>query len=472
MTLTPPNSQDFPGEEPRSRTWRDIPPAPPLGSPLPPPTHSSGAGVYTPEVPQRSRKKPVGIVAAAVLLIVGILVFAAQGGTSSSDAEKVTSTTSEVSKGTSTVPGSTVAPGNSSPSVGAAGSPQAIAQAVGPAVVQIDDNGSIGSGVIYNKSGLILTAHHVVANSATVTVVFADGTKVEGRVVGRQPARDLAIVAVTSEKELTAAELADTSSLAIGQPVVALGSPFGFQASVTSGIISGLNRQLKITNLTLTGLIQTDAAINPGNSGGPLIDSSNKVIGINTAIATATGGSNGVGFAVPVNDAKELQEKVEAAGGAKAPTIEAPESSSSDIPGFDFQLPDSLNDLFGDLFKEFNNPGADGGMGNNGGNTQENTGFLEVDPMPSGWAKMGDSSFLNTTPNGEEGVHSLTLIGPSGQVNVSGTKGSRSSQVAEQYKGNGIVRKIGDDITVVVESFGDVSSKDLKAIADAVKEKK
>jgi S1-C subfamily serine protease len=422
--------------------------------------------------PQRSRKKPVGIVAAAVLLIVGILVFAAQGGTNSSDAEKVTSTTSEASKATSTVPGSTVAPGNTSPSVGAAGSPQAIAQAVGPAVVQIDDNGSIGSGVIYNKSGLILTAHHVVANSATLTVVFADGTKVEGRVVGRQPARDLAIVAVASEKELTAAQLADTSTLAIGQPVVALGSPFGFQASVTSGIISGLNRQLKITNLTLTGLIQTDAAINPGNSGGPLIDSSNKVIGINTAIATATGGSNGVGFAVPVNDAKELQEKVEAAGGVKAPTIEAPESSSSDIPGFDFQLPDSLNDLFGDLFKEFNNPGADGGMGNNGGNTQENTGFLEVDPMPSGWAKMGDSSFLNTTPNGEEGVHSLTLIGPSGQVNVSGTKGSRSSQVAEQYKGNGIVRKIGDDITVVVESFGDVSSKDLKAIADAVKEKK
>jgi S1-C subfamily serine protease len=411
-------------------------------------------------------------VAAAVLLIVGILVFAAQGGTNSSDAEKVTSTTSEASKATSTVPGSTVAPGNTSPSVGAAGSPQAIAQAVGPAVVQIDDNGSIGSGVIYNKSGLILTAHHVVANSATLTVVFADGTKVEGRVVGRQPARDLAIVAVASEKELTAAQLADTSTLAIGQPVVALGSPFGFQASVTSGIISGLNRQLKITNLTLTGLIQTDAAINPGNSGGPLIDSSNKVIGINTAIATATGGSNGVGFAVPVNDAKELQEKVEAAGGVKAPTIEAPESSSSDIPGFDFQLPDSLNDLFGDLFKEFNNPGADGGMGNNGGNTQENTGFLEVDPMPSGWAKMGDSSFLNTTPNGEEGVHSLTLIGPSGQVNVSGTKGARSSQVAEQYKGNGIVRKIGDDITVVVESFGDVPSKDLKTIADAVKEKK
>ena len=472
MTLTPPNPQDSPQEEPRSRTWRDIPPAPPLGSPLPPPTHSSGAGVYTPEVPQSSRKKLVGIVAGAALVLAAVAVLAAQGGNDSTDAEKVTTTTSEESKSTSTVPGSTVAPGNTSPSVGAAGSPQAIAQAVGPAVVQIDDKGSIGSGVIYNKSGLILTAHHVVANSSTVTVVFADGTKVEGRVVGRQPARDLAVVAVTSEKELTAAQLADTANLAIGQPVVALGSPFGYQASVTSGIISGLNRQLKLTNLTLTGLIQTDAAINPGNSGGPLIDATNKVIGINTAIATASGGSNGVGFAVPVNDAKELQEKVEAAGGAKAPTIEAPELRSPDIPGFDFQMPDSLNDLFGDLFKQFNDPGTDGGTGNNGGAPQQNTGFLEVNPMPSGWSQVGDSSFLNNTPTGEEGVHSITLIGPSGQVNVSGTKGSRSSQVAEQYKGNGIVRKIGKDITVVVEGFGDVSSKDLKTIADAVKEKK
>ena len=472
MTLTPPNPQDSPQEEPRSRTWRDIPPAPPLGSPLPPPTHSSGAGVYTPEVPQSSRKKLVGIVAGAALVLAAVAVLAAQGGNDSTDAEKVTTTTSEESKSTSTVPGSTVAPGNTSPSVGAAGSPQAIAQAVGPAVVQIDDKGSIGSGVIYNKSGLILTAHHVVANSSTVTVVFADGTKVEGRVVGRQPARDLAVVAVTSEKELTAAQLADTANLAIGQPVVALGSPFGYQASVTSGIISGLNRQLKLTNLTLTGLIQTDAAINPGNSGGPLIDATNKVIGINTAIATASGGSNGVGFAVPVNDAKELQEKVEAAGGAKAPTIEAPELRSSDIPGFDFQMPDSLNDLFGDLFKQFNDPGTDGGTGNNGGAPQQNTGFLEVNPMPSGWSQVGESSFLNNTPTGEEGVHSITLIGPSGQVNVSGTKGSRSSQVAEQYKGNGIVRKIGKDITVVVEGFGDVSSKDLKTIADAVKEKK
>ncbi len=472
MTLTPPNPQDSLHEEPRSRTWRDIPPAPPLGSPLPPPTHSSGAGVYVPEVPQSSRKKLVGIVAGAALVLAAVAVLAAQGENDSTDAEKVTTTTSEESKSTSTVPGSTVAPGNTSPSVGAAGSPQAIAQAVGPAVVQIDDKGSIGSGVIYNKSGLILTAHHVVANSSTVTVVFADGTKVEGRVVGRQPARDLAVVAVTSEKELTAAQLADTANLAIGQPVVALGSPFGYQASVTSGIISGLNRQLKLTNLTLTGLIQTDAAINPGNSGGPLIDATNKVIGINTAIATASGGSNGVGFAVPVNDAKELQEKVEAAGGAKAPTIEAPELRSSDIPGFDFQMPDSLNDLFGDLFKQFNDPGTDGGTGNNGGAPQQNTGFLEVNPMPSGWSQVGDSSFLNNTPTGEEGLHSITLIGPSGQVNVSGTKGSRSSQVAEQYKGNGIVRKIGKDITVVVEGFGDVSSKDLKTIADAVKEKK
>ena len=135
MTLTPPNSPEFPGEEPRSRTWRDIPPAPPLGSPLPPPSHISGAGVHEPAPTQKSRKNLVGIIAGAVFLIGSVAVVASQGGSDSTDADEVTSTTTEVSKSASTVPNSTVAPGNTSPSVGAAGSPQAIAQAVGPAVV-------------------------------------------------------------------------------------------------------------------------------------------------------------------------------------------------------------------------------------------------------------------------------------------------------------------------------------------------
>lgn len=406
-----------------------------------------------------------------IVAIVGVVALAA-GTTAafwprdtSSGSDQVTTTTVTVEQATATTVPST----SGSVAPGVAGSPESIAKAVGPAVVQIDDNGSIGSGVIYDASGLIVTAHHVVERASTVTVVLADGTKLEGRIVGRQPARDLAIVAVSPTAALTAAEFGDTSNLAIGQPVVALGSPFGFQASVTSGIISGLNRQLKVANLTLTGLIQTDAAINPGNSGGPLINSANGVIGINTAIASTSGGSNGVGFAVPVNDAKDLQEKVKAAGGAKAPTVAAPEQENNAIPGFDFQMPDSLNDLFGDLFKQFETPGGDAGNGQNA--PQQQTGFLSVEPLPNGWNQVGDSSFLNETPNGKEGLHSITLIGPDGQINIAGTKGPTSDQVAKQYKGTGLVRQLGDDVTVVIEGFGNVSEKDLKAIADAVKEK-
>ena len=464
MTLNP--QDPHANESDRPRTWRDIPPVPPLGSPLPPPTVGA-AQVWSDEPTRRSRPsllmKIVAIISIVALAAGATAALWPRNGSSDADAEVPTTAPGNTPSAT-TVP-------NTSGSVnpGVPGSPESIAKAVGPSVVQIDDNGSIGSGIIYDTSGLVLTAHHVVERASTVTVVLADGTKIEGRIVGRQPARDLAIVAFAPAKALTAAEFGDTANLAIGQPVVALGSPFGFQASVTSGIISGLNRQLKVANLTLTGLIQTDAAINPGNSGGPLINSANGVIGINTAIASTSGGSNGVGFAVPVNDAKELQEKVKAAGGTKAPTVDAPVQQDSAIPGFDFQMPDSLNDLFGDLFKQFETPGGDAGNGQ--GSPQEQTGFLSVSPMPSGWNQVGDSSFLNTTPNGEEGVHSITLIGPDGQVNIAGTKGPTSDQVAKQYKGDGLVRQLGDDVTVVIEGFGNVSEKDLKAIADAVKEK-
>jgi len=463
MTITPPDPSEQNESAPRARTWRDIPPVPPLGSPLPPPPSFGAAAQQEKASTVFLRKKILaGIVAAVVVL--GAVVAITQRGSDTSNTTSPETTVEETTSST-TVPSSS----NSSPSVGAAGSPESIAKAVGPAVVQIDDNGSIGSGVIYNKAGLILTANHVVERASTVTVVFADGSKLEGRVVGRQPARDLAIIAVTPTKELTAAELANTENLAIGQPVVALGSPFGFQASVTSGIISGLNRQLKISNLTLTGLIQTDAAINPGNSGGPLINSSNGVIGINTAIASTSGGSNGVGFAIPVNDAKELQTKVDDAGGVDAPAIAAPLQSNSEIPGFNFQLPDSLGDLFGDLFNQFGNPNPGG---SDGAQQLEKSGFIEVNPLPSGWKNAGESSFLDSSTPSGAGVHNITLIGPEGQINITGTKGSSSETVAKQYKGKGEVRRLGNDITVVVESFGNVSDKDLETVANAVKEKK
>ncbi len=236
-----------------------------------------------------------------------------------------------------------------------AGSPSAVAAALGPAVVHIEvlggleAGGGVGSGVIYDTSGLVLTAHHVVSFSDEVSVRTADDRTFNGRVVARAPERDLAIVALDGADGLVAASIAEPGTVEVGEPAIALGSPFGFQQSVTAGIISGLDRELETPVGTLTGLIQTDAPINPGNSGGPLADAEAKVIGINTAIASMSGGNDGVGFAVPVEDFASLIEELEANGGVDAPTIPAPESTSGLdqlVPGLEDLLP-GLDELFG-----------------------------------------------------------------------------------------------------------------------------
>jgi S1-C subfamily serine protease len=246
-----------------------------------------------------------------------------------------------------------------------AGSPTAVAEALGPAVVHIEilgglsAGGGVGSGVIYDELGLVLTAHHVVSFSDEVTIMTSDDRTFTGRVVGRAPERDLAVIALDGADNLTAATIAEPGSVEVGEPAIALGSPFGFQQSVTAGIISGLDRELDTPVGLLTGLIQTDAPINPGNSGGPLADAEAKVIGINTAIASMSGGNDGVGFAVPVDDFASLIEEVEQAGGVDAPTVPAPETGS----GLDQLLP-GLEDLlpgFEDLF-EFDDPFGPGGL--------------------------------------------------------------------------------------------------------------
>ena len=240
------------------------------------------------------------------------------------------------------------------PNEAEAGSPAAVAAALGPAVVHIeilgglDAGGGVGSGVIYDVSGLVLTAHHVVSFSDEVTVVTADQRSFNGRVVGRAPERDLAIIALDESEDLVAATIAEPGTVEVGEPAIALGSPFGFQQSVTAGIISGLDRELETPVGLLTGLIQTDAPINPGNSGGPLADAEAKVIGINTAIASMSGGNDGVGFAVPVEDFASLMDEVEANGGVDAPTVPAPDDVPAVdqlIPGLDDLLP-GLDDLF------------------------------------------------------------------------------------------------------------------------------
>ena len=165
--------------------------------------------------------------------------------------------------------------------------------------------GGTGSGSIIDKRGYILTNFHVVENAYKVFVTLYDGSHFEGEVVGRDQENDLAIVKFDPEgKALMTIPFGSSSDLRVGQKVLAIGNPYGYDRTLTTGIVSGLGRPVKTNNgLVIQGMIQTDASINPGNSGGPLIDSSGRMIGINTMIYSPSGGSVGIGFAVPVDSA-------------------------------------------------------------------------------------------------------------------------------------------------------------------------
>ena len=167
----------------------------------------------------------------------------------------------------------------------------------------------VGSGVILTSDGYILTNRHVVADSQSLTVAFADGSELPARIVKISDETDLALIKVDGSG-LDAASIGDSGVIAVGQTAIAIGSPLGsYTETVTRGIVSGLDREITITDQatrrqsTLRGLIQTDAAINPGNSGGPLLDATGHVIGINTAIAVD---AEGLGFAIPISAAADL----------------------------------------------------------------------------------------------------------------------------------------------------------------------
>jgi serine protease Do len=159
----------------------------------------------------------------------------------------------------------------------------------------------LGSGFVIDPTGVILTNHHVIADAYDIQVRFSDGTKKYGRVIATSPRIDLALVKVETDKPLPAVHWANSDKVQIGEPVFAIGNPLGIGVSVSSGIISGLNRDLLDT--PFDDFIQTDAAINHGNSGGPLFNRRGEVIGVNTAIISPTSGSAGLGFAIPSNDA-------------------------------------------------------------------------------------------------------------------------------------------------------------------------
>lgn len=181
-----------------------------------------------------------------------------------------------------------------------------------PAVFQINVGLATGSGFLIDDEGHILTNSHVVSGASTVTVTVNDGSELDGKVLGVDPADDLALIEVDASQvsDITALTLGESDGVQPGQMAIAIGSPYGLEDTITVGVISGLDRKLTGDDgRPITGVLQTDAALNPGNSGGPLLNSEGKVIGVNTAVESQS--ADGVGFAIPVNTAKDVLSRLQ-----------------------------------------------------------------------------------------------------------------------------------------------------------------
>ena len=208
----------------------------------------------------------------------------------------------------------------SEPVVAASSSAGAVYKRVSRSVVEISAGGSQGraqgSGFVYDRNGHIVTNQHVVAGASSVSVSFWNGTEAEATVVGTDPSTDLALLKRRRTRGAPVPlRLADSSAVDVGDPVFAFGSPFGLEGTITSGIVSALHREMTApNNYTITDTIQTDAAINHGNSGGPLVDTIGRVIGVNAQIESESGGSDGVGFAIPSGTVRAIARQLIATG--------------------------------------------------------------------------------------------------------------------------------------------------------------
>jgi S1-C subfamily serine protease len=203
----------------------------------------------------------------------------------------------------------------------AARSVQGVVAQSSPAVVKVTqgdsaDGGRLGSGFLVDARGRILTNAHVVGDSDTTTVTFDDGTDAPARVLGRDESTDLAVLRAQEVPEgVRPLPLGRSDRLVVGDPVLAIGNPFGLERTATTGIISALKRIITSPNdFEIQNVIQTDAAINQGNSGGPLLDRRGRVIGINSQIATGSGGNDGIGFAVPIDTIRPVADAIIATG--------------------------------------------------------------------------------------------------------------------------------------------------------------
>jgi putative serine protease PepD len=271
-----------------------------VGAPSTPPTPPS------PSSPPLKRGGGVRVVLATVAI--AALLGAGFGARGLIDANQVTQV---VPAATNTNTAAAVSAGPSTPLVsGNDDEPvTAVAKALGPSVVQIKRADALGSGVIYDSSGLILTNAHVVDTAKTVSVQLGDGTTLDGTVLGTDTGTDVAVIRVQPTTPLTAASLA-TQPAEVGQLAIALGSPFGLDHSVTAGVVSAVNRPVNGESGVVASMIQTDAPINPGNSGGALANRKGEVIGLNTLIFSQSGENNGIGFAIPIDHVKTVADKI------------------------------------------------------------------------------------------------------------------------------------------------------------------
>ena len=223
-----------------------------------------------------------------------------------------------------------------------------------------------GSGFVVDRKGTIVTNAHVVEGSEDVSVRFGEqGRPIDAKVKGRDPSTDLAVLEIDPKEagDVDPVALGDSSKVAVGDPVVAIGNPFGFTRTVTTGIVSALQRQITAPNgFPIRNVIQTDASINPGNSGGPLLDAEGRVVGINSQIATGggSGGSVGIGFAVPVNTAKGLLPQLKKGGEIRRAYLGVEMSSVTEDVAKDLNLPVEEGALIQDVVED--GPADDAGL--------------------------------------------------------------------------------------------------------------
>jgi S1-C subfamily serine protease len=261
-----------------------------------------------PAMPRDSRSHFLAGLLGALVIALPMLGLALGGAFSSSPDDPTTagaSATSPLSAAAAPAP-------SASASARSATDVSALYERVSPGVVSIlvssDRGAGSGSGFVLDDDGYILTNDHVVDGAQTVRVRFDGGSSTSARVVGTDPSTDLALLKIDpSGRKLTPLALGSSSALKVGQPAIAIGSPFRLEGTLTTGVISALGRSITAPNdFSIDNVVQTDAAINPGNSGGPLLDAGGRVVGINAQIATGTQANSGVGFAIPIDTAKQI----------------------------------------------------------------------------------------------------------------------------------------------------------------------